>query len=82
MKFIIVTGSVGFIGFALSKKLLERGDNVIGIDNHNDYYDPKIKEARLERLIKNSNYIHYKVDLSERQSLDEIFKKYKIQKSN
>jgi UDP-glucuronate 4-epimerase len=80
MQFKIVTGSVGFIGSAVSLKLLERGDNVIGIDNHNDYYDPKIKNARLERLIKYSNYKHYKVDLSNRKSLDEIFKKNKIQK--
>ena len=47
---IIVTGSAGFIGFSLCIKLLERGDNIIGIDNHNDYYDPKLKDKRLERL--------------------------------
>ena len=46
MKKIIITGSAGFIGASLCIKLLERGDNIIGIDNHNDYYDPKIKEAR------------------------------------
>ena len=73
---VIVTGSAGFIGFSLCKKLLERGDNIIGIDNHNDYYDPKLKNERLERLTKYSNYKHYKVDLSNRQSLDEIFKNY------
>ena len=77
---VIVTGSAGFIGFSLCKKLLERGDNIIGIDNHNDYYDPKLKNGRLERLTKYSNYKHYKVDLSNRQSLDEIFKNYKIKK--
>jgi glycosyltransferase involved in cell wall biosynthesis len=42
-------------------KLLERGDSIIGIDNHNDYYDPKIKEARFERLKKYSNYQHYRM---------------------
>jgi UDP-glucuronate 4-epimerase len=77
---VIVTGSAGFIGSVVSIKLLERGDNVIGIDNHNDYYDPKLKDARLERLKKYENYKHYKRDLSDRQSLDEIFKKHKIQK--
>ena len=77
---VIVTGSAGFIGSVVSIKLLERGDNVIGIDNHNDYYDPKLKDARLERLKKYKNYKHYKIDLSDRQSLDEIFKKHKIQK--
>lgn len=77
---VIVTGSAGFIGSAVSLKLLEKGDDVIGIDNHNDYYDPKLKDARLERLKKYANYKHYKIDLSDRQSLVEIFKKNKIQK--
>ena len=44
---VLVTGSAGFIGSALSIRLLDRGDIVIGIDNHNDYYDPALKEARL-----------------------------------
>ena len=79
-KKIIVTGSAGFIGSTLCLKLLERGDNIIGIDNHNDYYDPKIKEARLQRLIKYSNYQHYKIDLSDKKSLDEVFKDHKVSK--
>ncbi len=69
----IVTGSVGFIGYSLCLKLLERGDNIIGIDNHNDYYDPKIKEARLQILKKYPNYRHYRADLSDKDSLDKIF---------
>ena len=44
---VLVTGSAGFIGSALTLRLLERGDNVVGVDNHNDYYDPSLKEARL-----------------------------------
>ena len=60
---IIVTGSAGFIGSSLSIKLLERGDSIIGIDNHNDYYDPKIKDARIERLTKYPNYRHYRLHL-------------------
>ncbi len=76
----IVTGSAGFIGHALSEKLLQKGDFVVGVDNHNDYYDTKIKEARLERLIKYSNYKHYKLDISDRQSLDQVFKENKIQR--
>ena len=79
-KKIIVTGSAGFIGSSLCLKLLERGDNIIGIDNHNDYYDPKIKEARLQKLIKHSNYQHYRIDLSDRKSLDKVFKDHKVQK--
>ena len=80
MKFTLVTGSAGFIGSSVSIELLERGDNVIGIDNHNDYYDPKIKDGRLKRLNKYSNYKHYKVDLSDRVSLDKVFKDHKINK--
>ena len=77
---ILVTGSAGFIGSMLSIRLLERGDEVVGIDNHNDYYDPKIKEARLERLVKYTNYKHYKTDLNDNKKLSEIFKIYKFQK--
>lgn len=80
MKFIIVTGSAGFIGSALSTKLLEKGYNVIGIDNHINYYDPKLKDDRVKRLVKYSNYKHYKIDISDRRSLDAIFEKYKIRK--
>ena len=72
----LVTGSAGFIGSSLCIKLLERGDNIIGIDNHNDYYDPKIKDARIERLAKYSNYQHIKVDISDRKSLDKVFKDF------
>ena len=76
----IVTGSAGFIGFALAKKLLERGENIIGIDNHNHYYDPNIKESRLKILQKFANYQHYKLDLSDQKSLEDVFKNNKIQK--
>ena len=77
---ILITGSAGFIGSMLSIKLLERGDEVTGIDNHNDYYDPKIKDDRLERLKKYSNYKHYKTDLNDNKKLIEIFKIHKFQK--
>jgi len=79
-KKIVVTGSAGFIGSTVCGKLLRRGDNVIGIDNHNDYYDPRIKDARLEKLTKYSNYQHYKIDISDKKSLDDIFKQNKPQK--
>ena len=77
---IIVTGSVGFIGASLCVKLLERGENVMGIDNHNDYYDPRIKEARLKRLIRYSNYYHYRADLIEKNTIDDIFRDHKPNK--
>ena len=80
MKKIVITGSAGFIGASLCIKLLERGDNIIGIDNHNDYYDPKIKEARIERLAKYSNYQHYRIDLKDEENLSKIFKDHKPQK--
>ncbi len=77
---ILVTGSAGFIGSMLSIKLLERGDDVVGVDNQNNYYDPKIKEARLKRLIKFTNYKHYKTDLGDNKNLSEIFKIHKFEK--
>ena len=80
IKKIIVTGSAGFIGFSLCVKLLERGDNIIGIDNHNNYYDPELKNKRLEKLTKYSNYHHYKVDLINKNNLDKIFNDHKPNK--
>ena len=77
---ILVTGSAGFIGSALTIKLLTRGDTVIGIDNHNDYYDPRIKEARLDRFIGNPKYKHHRVELADRESIEEIFSSNKPQR--
>ena len=54
---VLVTGSAGFIGSALCLRLLARGDHVIGLDNHNDYYDPSLKEARLARHAEHQNYV-------------------------
>ena len=80
IKKIIVTGSAGFIGYHVTCKLLERGDHVIGIDNHNDYYDPKLKDARLINLKKFDNYSHFKLDICNADALSEIFNKYEIKK--
>ncbi|MBE9592794.1 MAG: NAD-dependent epimerase/dehydratase family protein, partial [Proteobacteria bacterium] len=55
MKKILVTGAAGFIGYHLSKRLLEEGREVVGLDNMNDYYDPVLKEARLSRLTPHVN---------------------------
>ena len=77
---ILVTGTAGFIGSALTLRLLERGDEVIGIDNHNNYYDPILKEARLELLMKSLNYQHYRIDLADKKTVDEVFKNYKFEK--
>ena len=70
---VLVTGAAGFIGSALSLRLLERGDTVIGIDNHNDYYDPAIKEARLARHASHPNYTHLRIDLRDRKAMEECF---------
>ena len=77
---ILITGSAGFIGSALCLKLLNIGHEIIGIDNHNDYYDPKIKDERLKRITKYLKYKHYKEDLSDQKKLEEIFKNHKPQK--
>ena len=73
---IIVTGSAGFIGYTLCIKLLEKDKNVIGIDNHNNYYDPELKEQRALKLMKYSNYEHFRIDLVDKIKIDDVFKKY------
>ena len=70
---LLVTGSAGFIGSALSLRLLERGDEVVGIDNHNDYYDPSLKEARLARHALHPRYTHFRIDLADRTSIERVF---------
>ena len=77
---VLVTGAAGFIGSALTLRLLDRGDSVIGIDNHNDYYDPAIKEARLARHASHSNYTHLRIDLGDRKAIQECFVTYKPQR--
>ncbi|MDP6652465.1 MAG: GDP-mannose 4,6-dehydratase, partial [Gammaproteobacteria bacterium] len=70
---IIVTGAAGFIGFHLSKRLIADGHTVIGIDNVNDYYDVKLKEARLSQLQDADSFTFYRQDIAEREGLDRIF---------
>jgi UDP-glucuronate 4-epimerase len=80
MKKILVTGSAGFIGFHLSKSLLEDGFNVLGIDNINDYYDPSLKYARLEQLTPYKNFTFQKIDIADRESLTKAFTDFKPNK--
>ena len=75
---ILVTGSAGFIGSALSIKLLDRGDSVIGIDNHNDYYDPALKESRLSRHINHQNYNHINMDIEDQKAVEELFNEHQF----
>ena len=77
---ILVTGSAGFLGSSLTLRLLERGDTVIGIDNHNTYYDPALKEARLARHANHPNYSHLRIDLADRSAIETAFANYKPQR--
>jgi UDP-glucuronate 4-epimerase len=74
---ILVTGSAGFIGSALTQRLLARGDEVIGIDNHNDYYDPSLKEARVARFASHPGYTHLRLDLANQEAIEDSFARYK-----
>ena len=74
---ILITGAAGFIGFHLSKKLLDESYQVIGIDNLNDYYDPSLKDSRLDILKKYDNFTFHKVDLKNKAEVDSIFIQYK-----
>ena len=63
---ILVTGAAGFIGFTTARRLLERGDEVVGLDNLNDYYDVRLKIARLEQLQAGRRFKFVKLDLADR----------------
>lgn len=77
---VLVTGAAGFVGSALSLRLLDRGDIVIGIDNHNDYYDPALKEARLDRHAGHPNYTHLRIDLTDKKAIEALFADHKPQR--
>ena len=70
---VLVTGSAGFIGSALTLRLLDRGNEVVGIDNHNDYYDPRIKDARLARFADHPAYSHLRIDLADADAIKRCF---------
>jgi UDP-glucuronate 4-epimerase len=74
---IFVTGAAGFIGFHVSKRLLERGDEVAGIDNLNDYYDPALKHARLDILRKFERFTFVRADIADRAAMEELFARRK-----
>ena len=76
---VLVTGSAGFIGSAVSLKLLERGDSVVGIDSHNDYYDPSLKDARLARHIDHPNYQHFKINIEDGSAVARLFEEHQFE---
>ncbi|WP_457564753.1 GDP-mannose 4,6-dehydratase, partial [Caminibacter sp.] len=92
---ILITGTAGFIGFHLAKRLLERGDEVVGLDNINDYYDVNLKYGRLEecgisrdeieygKKVESKKYPNYKfikLNLEDKEELDKLFKEEKFDK--
>ena len=72
---VLITGVAGFIGSALTIKLLERGDTVYGIDNMNDYYDVSLKETRLARITDNPDFTFQNLDIIDRQGISKLFRK-------
>jgi UDP-glucuronate 4-epimerase len=70
---ILVTGAAGFIGFFVSQALLARGDEVVGLDNLNDYYDPRLKIARLDILRQHKNFRFVKLELIDRRGIEALF---------
>ncbi len=77
---ILLTGAAGFIGFHVARILLERGDEVVGIDNLNDYYDPRLKLARLDGLKPYSNFRFTRMDVADATSLSKLFAEEKFQR--
>ena len=77
---ILVTGTAGFIGNTLAIRLLARGDEVIGIDNLNDYYDVTLKQARLARVKDHKNFTDVRINIEDRAAMEATFKKYQPQK--
>lgn len=73
---VLVTGSAGFIGFHTAQRLLARGETVIGVDNLNAYYDPALKQARLDRLLAHPAYVHHTLDLADREGMAGMFARH------
>lgn len=71
---VLVTGAAGFIGYHVAERLLARGDEVIGLDNLNPYYDPSLKEARLARLAGRKGFRFERIDLADRGAMDSLFR--------
>jgi UDP-glucuronate 4-epimerase len=77
---VLITGAAGFIGSTLAHRLLDRGDEVLGYDNLNDYYDVRLKQARLDRLTPRAGFSFVKASLEDREALDGAFDAFKPQR--
>jgi len=77
---VLVTGSAGFIGMHVAQRLIARGDEVVGLDNLNDYYDPALKRARLARLLEHKSYTHVQADLADRGAMEALFEVHEPQR--
>ena len=77
---VLVTGAAGFIGSDVALRLLQRGDEVIGIDNLNDYYEISLKQARLERTLAYDNFTDLRVDIADREAMADIFRQHQPQR--
>jgi len=75
---ILITGAAGFIGYHLSRRLLEEGRTVVGLDNLNDYYDPVLKKDRLEQLRVYKTFVHAGFDMAERDSMAALFREHRF----
>lgn len=77
---ILVTGGAGFIGSHVAKKLIERGDSVVIVDNFNDYYNPQLKEDRVKNVLGGLDFKLYRADIRDQELMEEIFQKEEIDK--
>ena len=77
---LFVTGAAGFIGFHTALRLLERGEEVVGIDNPNTYYDPSLKAARLDLLRRHRQFRFVQMDVADGRAMDELFRAEKFQR--
>ena len=75
---ILVTGAAGFVGMHVARRLAERGDVVVGIDNLNDYYDPALKIARLAQLATLPNFLFESIDCTDLASIAQLFAKQRF----
>jgi UDP-glucuronate 4-epimerase len=77
-KIVLVTGAAGFIGFHVAQRLLSEGWDVVGLDSINDYYDPGLKEARLDVLRRDANFSFVKLDLADRTATKSLFEQHRF----